>query len=269
MPRPKSQTVPLCQIVGDDNRFNHRSCGLSRTHRDTLLRKIVSGVTLDPIWVWYEVDESGNGTAKFILMDGRHRLEAYKAKVKVDIQRGKAPEHKVRVHLFEGSETMAALKALQLNSKDKLSLTHMEKLDAAWSIVKRDTKAEATKPMVASAAGISQRTVLKMRNKRTAIIDAGEDLPETWTLARQWPEEAEWTPPSDEEREETIAIIAQNLQNILKKTRCRDVETIGDAVARALGNPQVTYVIDYMRVCAGNDADYDEFACEEDGNPDF
>jgi hypothetical protein len=202
-------------------------------------------------------------------MDGRHRLEAYKTKFRADTQSGRTPENNLLVRLFEGSETMATLKALQLNSKDKLSLTHMEKLDAAWSIVKRDTKAEATKPMIASAAGISQRTVLNMRNKRKAIIEAGEDLPETWTLAKQWPDEINWTPQSDEEREATIAIIAQNLQDILKETRCRDVETIGDAFARALGQPQVTFVVDYMRVSAGNDPDYDEFATENNEDCDF
>lgn len=269
MPRPLSLIVPLCQITADDHRFNHRTSGLSRTHRDTLLSTLMSHVELDPIWVWDEVDEGGNRTGKLILMDGRHRLEAYKAKSRADLQRGRTPENTLRVHLFEGTETMAALKALQLNSKDKLSLTHMEKLDAAWSIIMRDTNGEATKPMVSAAAGISQRTVLNMRNKLKAIVNAGDVPPDTWTLARQWPQQAEWTPPSDEEREATISAIAQSLQGILREARCRDVETIGDALARALGQPQVVYVVDYLRSCGGNDPDYDEFADVEDENSDF
>ena len=92
MPRPKSISISLCQIVDDDDRFSHRSRGLSRTHCDTLLRSLMSRVNLDPMWVWDEVDNSGIPTGKLILMDGRHRLAALKAKMQANVRKGHDPQ---------------------------------------------------------------------------------------------------------------------------------------------------------------------------------
>jgi len=259
MPRP--QRVYLTpDLITDDARFEHRTNRISPSHVDTLARTLRGKKHLDPIWVWREVDDNGNASDTLVLMDGRHRLAAYEA-----CFRKSRREHflKIPVHIFEGSEVTAALKALALNSKDKLALTHSEKLDSAWNIVARDLKNEATKPMIATAAGISERTVLNMRNKRNEIIKAGEQLPSAWFEARIWPEKTDWTPPTDDEREVEIEQLKNALQEAMRTTRSRDIEVIAEAICRTLGEPKVTFVIDYLRGTAGED--YDEF--DEDTGP--
>lgn len=243
MPRPKRISLTP-DLITDEGRFEHRAGRISPSHVETLARTLRANKRLDPIWVWQEVDESDNPTGTFELMDGRHRLAAYEANFKKDRR-----EHylNIPVHIFEGSEVIAALKALALNSKDKLALTFSEKLDAAWKIVARDLKNEATKPMVARAAGISERTVLNMRNKRNEIIKAGKELPSAWFAARSWPEESGGTPQTDEQEEAEIEQLKNALQEAIRTTRSRKIEVIAEAISRSLGEPKITFVVDYLR----------------------
>lgn len=251
MPRPKRTTLRLDNIT-DDDRFNHRSGRISQTHVDTLSRTLRGNGRLDPIWVWREVTANGGATGAHILMDGRHRLAAYKD---CYIKSGKESYLSIPTHIFEGSEVTAALQALAQNSKDKLALSLTEKLDAAWMIVARDVANEATKPMVAAAAGISQRTVLNMRNKRNEIMKAAEQLPTKWHKARIWPEVTDWTPPTDAEIETQIEELKSALQEAIRSTRSRDSTVIAEAFQRALGEPQIGYVIDYLRGSSEDDCD--------------
>lgn len=253
MPRPK-RIFLTPDLITDDNRFEHRAGHTSTSHIDTLARTLRSNKRLDPIWVWQEVDENGKVTGTLVLMDGRHRLAAYGACFK---KYRREQYLKIPAYIFEGTEVSAAIKALALNSKDKLALTHSEKLDSAWNIVVRDLKNEATKPMIAMAAGISERTVLNMRNKRNEIIIAGAQLPNTWTKARIWPEENEWTPLTDAQKEAEIKELTDALKEAMRTTRSRDIEIIAEAVTRTLGEPQITYMVDYLKKTRGED--YDEF----------
>ncbi|MEB8387794.1 hypothetical protein OO012_11175 [Rhodobacteraceae bacterium KMM 6894] len=258
MPRPKRIILHPCKII-DDDRFSHRTGRISNSHVDTLCRTLRGKRNLDPIWVWQEVDGNGETTGSLVLMDGRHRTAAYEQCFE---RFGHERYLQIPAHIFEGSEITAALKALALNSRDKLALSLSEKLDAAWKIVSRDTANEATKPMIAAAAGISQRTVLNMRNKRNAIIEAGDQLPDTWFKARIWPEETEWTPPTDDEREGEIAKLRDAFQEAIRLTRSRDVDIIAEAFGRALGQPNTSFAVDYLR--GHSDDEYDEFDDEND-----
>lgn len=240
--------------ITDNNHFNHRAGRISESHVDTLSRTLHGKGKLDPIWVWREIDANGETTGELVLMDGRHRIAAYK---ECFIKSGSKHYLSIPARIFEGSEITAALQALALNSKDKLSLSLSEKLDAAWVIVARDTANEATKPMVAAAAGISQRTVLNMRNKRNDIITAGEQLPETWQKARMWPKETDWEHPTDAEWEAEIEKLKGALQEAIRSTRSRDDAVIAEAFHRALGEPRISFVIGYLRGGPGDD--YDEF----------
>ena len=164
-------------------------------------------------------------------MDGRHRLAAHKD---CYINSGKERYLSIPAHIYEGSEVTAALQALAQKSKDKLALSLSEKLDAAWMIVARGVANEAAKPMVAAAAGISQKTVLTMRNKRNEIIKAGEQLPATWHKAHIWPEEPDWTPLADAELEAQIEELKGALQEAIRSTRSRDCDIIAEVFHRAV-----------------------------------
>jgi hypothetical protein len=115
MPRPKRITLHP-QNITDDTRFNHRAGRISASHVETLRRTLRAKRKLDPIWVWTEVDEEGEATGALVLMDGRHRVAAYK---ECFIRTGDERYCHIPAHIFEGSEVIAALHALSLNSKDK------------------------------------------------------------------------------------------------------------------------------------------------------
>ena len=80
--------------------------------------------TLDPITVWW------SGSC-YRVIDGHHRLEAYKRVVNNKII--KIPL--IPVQLFEGSLKQAILESTRLNSKDKLAMTSDDKFERAWRLV--------------------------------------------------------------------------------------------------------------------------------------
>ncbi|GAA3871589.1 hypothetical protein GCM10022404_21860 [Celeribacter arenosi] len=253
MPRPK-RVFLRPNLISDEGLFEHRAGQISSSHVQTLARTLRANKRLDPIWVWREIDGNGNAKGTYELMDGRHRLSAYEMCFN---QRREERYLNIPVYIFEGSEVAAALKALAVNSKDKLALTPTEKLDAAWSIVARDLKDEATKPTIARAAGISERTVLNMRNKRNEFIKAGERLPGAWHEARNWPQSNDWEPPSDAQRQLEIEELAKGFQDAIRTTRSRDVEILAEALRQALGEPKTTFVVDHLHGLS--ESEYDEW----------
>lgn len=126
---------------------------------------------LDPILVWW----SGK---KWYVIDGFHRLEAYKrAKVTTPIP----------VEIFEGNLEQAMAAASAANSKDKLPMTKEDKKNMAWRLV-RFTKG-LSKSEIAKACAISERTVANMRSTMKTLLETGEqqagDLPDSWREARR------------------------------------------------------------------------------------
>ena len=114
-------------------------------HRDRLCRAlVVEGGDLPPILVWRCAD-------KAFVLDGHHRLEAYKKNGLADIP----------VKWFDGSAEDAMLKAAQANSRDKLPMWDEAKRDAAWRMVCWTTA--PSKRQIMLATGTSMATIGRMR----------------------------------------------------------------------------------------------------------
>ena len=119
--------------------------------------------TLDPITIWW----SGSN---YRVIDGHHRLEAYKQVHKS----GNIKIPAIPVKLFEGSLKDALLVSTKLNSKNKLPMTEDDKFDRAWKLVclKSYTINEA-----ANVCGIGTNTISRMR---TTLAKYEAESPQTW-----------------------------------------------------------------------------------------
>lgn len=103
-----------------------------------------------------------------ILIDGHHRLAAYKTARRTDIP----------VQYFtKGGPATALLNCGAENQKTKLTMTALDRSQWAWELVKakRYSKAEESR-----ASGASERTIATMRSALKRMEADGEPVPEQW-----------------------------------------------------------------------------------------
>jgi hypothetical protein len=112
---------------------------------------------------------------EFYVVDGHHRLWAYRA---VGVTRT------VPVEYFEGTVQEAVKEAIHRNAKDRLAMSHEDKLEAAWRMVGLGVEVYS-KSEVAEATGTADSTVGKMRAMLRELQAAGRYEPDmTWAAAR-------------------------------------------------------------------------------------
>jgi hypothetical protein len=116
---------------------------------------------LDALVVWW----SGK---YWRLIDGHHRQQAYKQ----TLNDSKKPIVllPVPVIVFQGTLSEAFVEAIRLNSKDKLSMTKLDKLDRAWRLVALNHDNKMTKQQIASIAKVAERTVTNMRSTYSEMM---------------------------------------------------------------------------------------------------
>lgn len=232
-----------------DPTFRHRSGPDSETHLAALRKTLRNTGRLDAIHVWQEVDDSGTPTGRLVLLDGHYRLGAYQAE---QFNR-KIEGDGVPAYLIKCSRIEAHLAALAANSKDTLPLTTQERLNAAWSLV-RTYRNSISKPRLAKASGVAERTIANMRQQLRKFEKAKEMPDGNWLIDRRFPVKNDFTPPSDEARRQMVEALSQALRTALNEVRTRDIEVIGDALQEALGPRQFLLVADYL---GAGDADDD------------
>lgn len=111
--------------------------------------------------------------SKFFLIDGHHRLSAYQAAG----WSKKVPVTVIRVSLEE-----AIRKAIELNSKNKLPMTHMDKTEAAWKLTKAGGMSKAE---IAAITGVTSNIDI-MRRVLRELKALGIDVDDlTWSQARK------------------------------------------------------------------------------------
>lgn len=133
-PTPQGQTISLklkqialapsvFQVRQIQDSYDHY---VSDRHSETLKAGISASHdgTLEPIIVWW----SGK---RWIAIDGHHRIEAYR---RLDRER-KGKLGNIPVTVFEGTLGAAISRAIELNTRDKLPMTHSDKSNAAWRLV--------------------------------------------------------------------------------------------------------------------------------------
>lgn len=111
---------------------------------------------------------------RVILVDGRHRMEAYKVARRAE---------SIPVMEFQGSPKEALLEAHRVNNMPALGLTKSERMDAAWKLVRLDASkvARFTLPQI-EKVGVSRAQATKMRQVLRALGEPGMQYA-TWREA--------------------------------------------------------------------------------------
>lgn len=229
----------LPREVTQDPTFQFRHMGNDKAHVRGLAQTLRSTGSLDPILVWAEQDDNGKATGRLVLLDGGHRLDAYRT--------AKGRREGIPARVLNGDREEAMVAAVQANSRESLSLTKQEKMDAAWRLVRLPGK-RLTVPTVAAAAGIAPRSVDYMRKRWAAMGEAGREASGQWWRDRQdGPPEIEDSPQmTDEERQAAVAKLAEGIKTAFKKMPWKDEDLAAEALMLALGNRKLRSMAEYL-----------------------
>jgi hypothetical protein len=230
--------VQVDQITILPDLFQPRS--MNEKHIEDLARIIKTTGKMDPVTVL----KLGN---KIVLVDGHHRLEAYR----------KADVHDVAVTYFEGTPEEAVLEAGRSNSKAKLPMSNQERQNYGWRLVllNRHSKAQIT-----AAAGISHGQVATMRKVRKVL---GHDAINftSWFRARG---HAQGTPDDMDEadREQWKVDVASRWSDLMAKHFSTSMANRPEVAAMALA----TYFGRRLPEVVG---ELQAFVPEDDGTDEF
>lgn len=164
----------LATAVFQPRLLNGWELSRSADHVESLLEAIKSSPhhTLDPIVVWW----SGKC---FRVIDGHHRLEAYRRAAKQPKLRVAA----IPVIVFDGTLERAIAEAIRCNAKDKLAMTREDKLNAAWRM---SIDGGVSRKDVWKYTGASTGSVSAMRRK---LSELQKIYPTSWrdvAMSQTW-----------------------------------------------------------------------------------
>jgi hypothetical protein len=256
----------------------------STYHVESLVRAIYANSThlLNPVSVWWAGES-------WVVIDGHHRLDAYKAYQKalranktpkghnkhMVHNSGRLPELQVPVRVLSGTVLEATLHSTAANSQDKLPMSKDSKLTRAWQLVTVDWE-ELTLKSISKCCAIHNRSVSNMRavwRKAQATCNE-EQLVElkslSWRQAQHWNKDVDVSPWGDKEIEEET----NRLRDILVKTFGKTLlpkaamfaealERYSPALARELGIHLKPIFNDWDRESEGIE-DNDDWEWEED-----
>lgn len=158
---PQRPATLLSTEIGTlENVFQARTGKLKEQHLGDLEAAIRTQGQVEPLILW----RCGQHA---ILLEGHHRLEAYRR-----VEAAKERLIPIPVSWFEGSVEQAVVRSSSANSRAKLPMTSMEKLDQAWKLVLTQTFSLA---QIVDAASVSRRTVINMRNVMRKLEDDAAD----------------------------------------------------------------------------------------------
>ena len=196
------------------NEFGFRRNGIDKAHLRGLVQALRNaGGKLDPILLWREIDGENLITGRLILLDGEHRLAAYRSARKGTSDTTKA----VPAIILSCHRDEAMCHAALANRKDTLSLTPSEKADAAWRMV-RFHNATLSKTKIAHASGISPRTVTTMRLRWKMLAEARGEVTGQW-----------WRDRKDDQQDDDAG------ERLSEAERKAEIIKIGNALREAAG----------------------------------
>lgn len=235
--------IPLSQIVSRDDLKPRWS--LTKHHVQDLRQAVKRGSKLPSILVWQE-EENGKTTGRLVLLDGRHRLAAYRE--------AKPRMTEVMAEVFRGPASLALLTAAERNTKLALPLTRWEATNAAWAVVRMSSpKGEGatytmSKAQIARACAISPRAVATMRARWRAWPEDQEPLGDWQRDMRDNTSHAAEPVDEDEYRKQREALIAQTTKELDKAIGSlsrTDVGAVGEALSRVMGW-RMPQLLDYL-----------------------
>ncbi|MDA8666129.1 hypothetical protein N9L52_09095 [Litoricolaceae bacterium] len=163
--------LSLNDIVATSFLFQPRE-GLDRSHV-RVLRSAIQNATdkfLEPLLIWW----SGNC---WRLLDGYHRLEAYKQAIAHD----SCPFAYIPVHVFKGTLESALTASVSANSRDKKPMSQREKSERAWKLM--SMRGTLKQKDIYLACGVSRRLTAKMAKVLRSLDDSQNPLEMTWLEA--------------------------------------------------------------------------------------
>jgi hypothetical protein len=190
---------------------------LDALHATGLLQALRNTGSLDPVTLW--VDERVPGRRRLVLLDGAHRLEAYRLASPRFHNRG------VPARMVSCDWATAQQIAVQTNAREKLSRPYAKKADAAWDLV-RLRGAELSKPQIAAASGVSPRTILTMKQRWAEMLAAGEEPAGNWWKDRTGNREGD---PYDLDERKLEALVSEKLAEF--KPAAETLRRVPDEVA--------------------------------------
>lgn len=185
----KPDVLPLSAITIHDTVFQPRA--MSEHHVHGLAKIIKKQGKVDPVLVWPAGEQ-------IILLDGHHRIDAYKKAEKTEA---------IPVEYFEGTVDAALAKSGACNTPLKLLMTNDERQDFAWRMV---CLGDYTKGQIAAASGIGITQVDRMRAVKLKLGNLAECFG-TWKAARKHAEEPEEERGSEEWKEQQAEAYAEKL----------------------------------------------------------
>jgi hypothetical protein len=208
-----------------------RAKGINRGHVRALARVLRNTGKLDPILLWNERGPEGEPTGRLVLLDGAHRLAAYRTTEPRFHNQG------VPAIVMDGDWTTARLKAAGGNTKETLPLTANERADLAWSMV-RDPMFTGSKVQIAGATGVSAPTVARMRSRWKRMQETAQEASGHWWRDRHDSNTGQETAPMIDhaKREADIETAKALVQQALGRWLRTDVEAIAETLERALGS---------------------------------
>ncbi|MCD1265998.1 hypothetical protein B5M44_12720 [Shinella sumterensis] len=237
----KRATVAIERINQTDH-FKFRWGKLDKYHKADLaghLRK--TGKALDPVLLWRD---SEDGNAALVLIDGEHRLAAYKA---VGWKKG------VPAIILHCDRRTALLAALGANAKHVLPLSQTERTDAAWRLVREPVQPPYTRKEIVGLASVSARTVNYMRSRWTEMVKAGQEPTGEWGRDRSGhSEDRDGSEMTDARREREIAILVSEIRDVIdrrkrpEKAILRDGWAVDTAILEAIGDKRFKDLADYF-----------------------
>ena len=206
----------------------------SKTHIKNLSQPLRNPeIELDPITiVWISQSWS---MGMWTVIEGHHRLEAYKFHNRRHIP----------CVIFEGDRLEVVLQALSSNYKDKLPMTHSEKLNAQWTIyVGMQGMKYQTKKLL--EIGTVSATLQKFREHEREIRQHGKKPQNfSWNEAKRFIKGIKNMRETKFDENELVKRWAQDMYNKFGDTARNSPHVFGDALKQYMGEYSFSSMIEY------------------------
>ncbi len=261
--------VRLDRITRTDD-FTFRRKRLDRHHKADLAGHIRgTGKPLDPVLLWRDASAEDGDAAPLVLLDGAHRIAAYKT------ANWSEP---VPAIVLTCDRRAALLAALGHNARHVLPLSQMERMDAAWRLVRETVEPPYTRAEIVGLAAVSKRTVNYMRRRWAEMRAADEEPCGEWFRDRSgrvndYEMALDMT---DAQRHREIEALATDIRDVLdrrkrpEKAILVDSYAVNEAIVTALGDPRFKQIAEWF--VGGRDnldewvADVNEWDDADDGD---
>lgn len=224
----------LPREIGFDDGLNIRSTGIDETHVRTLKNLYRNGVTVDPITVRKAAPDA---PCPYILVDGMHRLAAFEEAF---------PGTNSGIHcvVIEGNQKDAFMAALMANRKVSRCLTAMERVNAAWKIVRKFP--EVSKKETIEATGVSRTTVGTMRARWRELEESGKtEVSGNWMTDK---ESRPWEPQemSPEEFKRRTTAMKRKLRQAAGNSQRHNFDLFATALIEAFSKDDLIEAIRFV-----------------------